>query len=158
MNPIYYKSAVRQQANLFFLAKSGKKRVLLSLKVSAACAKFSGIQRSWTIGAILIIAPRRQATQGRLLYISILFLAPLAALREILGLACPAALGPSSWSAAQLRAERLEFATKYAPLSSGLFDRHFHRFNGRRELLPDFSVDLISNIFGEQLRAGVNKR
>ena len=95
---------------------------------------------------------------GRLLYISILFLAPLAALREILGLACPAALGPSSWSAAQLRAERLEFAPKYAPLSSGLFDRHFHRFNGRRELLPDFSVDLISNILGEQLRAGVNKR
>jgi hypothetical protein len=33
-------AAVRRQAKLFFPAQSGKKRVLLPLKVSAACANF----------------------------------------------------------------------------------------------------------------------
>jgi hypothetical protein len=38
MNPILHKPAVRRQANLFFPAQSGEKRVLLYFKIFAACA------------------------------------------------------------------------------------------------------------------------
>ena len=42
--------AVRRQANLFFPAQSGKKRVLLSMIISAACANFPGAENPLGFG------------------------------------------------------------------------------------------------------------
>ena len=61
-------AAVRRQANLFFPGQSGKKRVLLSLRISAACANFLPVCAPWKTGASDFLPPRRQARKGNSLF------------------------------------------------------------------------------------------